>query len=97
MRNYEIAFVADPELDENALTELETRVTEKIKAIGGSPGKVDRWGRRRLAYPIRRKKDGYYVFIQAEMPETAGQELERELRMQEPIMRFLLTLQTPTA
>jgi small subunit ribosomal protein S6 len=97
MRNYEVAIVADPELDEKALADLESRVTEKIRAVGGTPGKVDRWGRKRLAYPIRKRRDGFYVFIHAEMPESAGRELERELRLQEPILRFLLTLQAPAA
>ena len=97
MRNYEVALVADPELDEKSLTELETRITEKIRAIGGTPGKVDRWGRRRLAYPIRKRRDGYYLFLQAQLPESAGVELERDLRLQEPVLRFLLTLQPAVA
>ncbi|MEX0788511.1 MAG: 30S ribosomal protein S6 [Anaerolineales bacterium] len=97
MRNYEIALVADPELDEKALAELETRVIEKIQAAGGTPGKIDRWGRRRLAYPIRKRRDGNYLFIQAQMPETAGAELDRELRLQESVLRYMLTLEVAVA
>lgn len=97
MRNYEIALVADPELDEKALAELETRVIEKIQAAGGTPGKIDRWGRRRLAYPIRKRRDGTYLFIQAQMPESAGADLDRELRLQESVLRYMLTLEPAAA
>jgi small subunit ribosomal protein S6 len=93
MRSYELAYIADPELDDSALSDLEEKVKGWISAAGGKPIKVDRWGKRRLAYPIRKRKDGYYVFITMDLPEQSGAELERGLRLDEAVMRFLITQQ----
>jgi small subunit ribosomal protein S6 len=95
MRNYEIAYIADPELDEQALKALEDRVKGVIESSSGQATKVDRWGRRRLAYPIRKKNDGYYVFIEAELPPQAGSAIERDLRFNEQILRFMITAVEP--
>ena len=93
MRNYEVAYIADPELDEASRTDLETRVKGWIEAAGGTVVSVDHWDKRRLAYPIMKKTDGYYVFIQTEMPPTAGREIERDLTINEQILRFMITAQ----
>lgn len=93
MRKYELAYIADPELDEQALNALEERVIGWIEAAEGRSIQVDRWGKRRLAYPINKRTDGYYVFIQTEMPPQAGQALERDLQLNESILRFLITAQ----
>lgn len=95
MRNYEIAYIADPELDDEALVELEEKVKGWIEAAGGKLGKIDRWGKRRLAYPIKKKTDGHYVFIHADMPAEAPTAIERDLRLSEQILRFMFTLQEP--
>ncbi len=92
MRNYELAYIADPELEEQALADLEEKVKGWIEAAGGSAKKFDRWGKRRFAYPIQKKTDGYYVFITAELPPQAGALLERDLSLNEQILRFLITL-----
>jgi small subunit ribosomal protein S6 len=91
MRNYEIAFIADAELDPETLEELTGKVKAWIEAAGGKPGKVDPWGKQRLAYPIQKKNEGFYTFIEAEMPPQAPAAVERELRLNEQIMRFLVT------
>ncbi len=96
MRNYELAFIADPELEEEALEELETRVSGWIESAGGKAVNIDRWGKRRLAYPINKKTDGYYVFISVEMPPEAGTLIERDLRLSEQILRFMITSQEHT-
>ncbi|TFH37208.1 MAG: 30S ribosomal protein S6 [Anaerolineales bacterium] len=91
MRNYEIAFIADAELDPDAISELETKVKGWIEAAGGTPGKVDQWGKRRFAYPIQKKNEGYYTFIEAEMPAQAPASVERNMRLTEQILRFMVT------
>ncbi len=93
MRNYELAFIADPDLDENSLTALEEKVKGWIESAGGSVVKVDRWGKRRLAYTIKKRHDGHYVFVQAAMPNEAGAVVERNLRLTEQVLRFMITLQ----
>jgi small subunit ribosomal protein S6 len=95
MRNYELALIADPELDEKALADLSDKIQSWVEAAGGRIVKVDDWGRRRLAYPIRRHNDGYYRFIQAELPASGSGQVEREMRLSEQIMRFMITLQEP--
>jgi small subunit ribosomal protein S6 len=93
VRNYEIVYIADPDLDENSLTTLEVKVKGWIEAAGGHVVNVDRWGKRRLAYTIKKRHDGHYVFVQATMPSAAGADVERNLRLTEQVMRFMITLQ----
>jgi small subunit ribosomal protein S6 len=95
MRNYEVAYIADPDLDEQALASLEEKISSWIQTAGGKTLQVDRWGRRRLAYPIRKRSDGFYVFLTAELPTTATAALERDLRLQESVLRFLVTSASP--
>ena len=93
MRNYEVAYIADPDLDEQALAALDERVAGWITAAGGSTIQVDRWGKRRMAYPIKKRLDGVYVFVQASLPPRATLDVERELRLQESVLRFMITAQ----
>lgn len=95
MRGYELAYIADPELDEAALTALEERVKSWVQAAGGTTGSVDRWGKRKLAYAIRKRTEGHYVVLQTEMPAQAGMALEREFNLNEQVLRFLITLRPP--
>lgn len=91
MRDYELVFIVHPDLDETALKDVVEKVKGWITESGGSIGKVDFWGKRKLAYPIRKQKEGQYVLIQARINPSACIQLERNLRFQEPVMRFLLT------
>jgi small subunit ribosomal protein S6 len=93
MRSYELAYIAHPELDETELKALEERVTGWVDAAGGKIVKVDRWGKRRLAYAIAKQNDGHYFIIDVEMPPEAGVVIERDLRLSEQILRFMITLQ----
>ncbi|OGO69568.1 MAG: 30S ribosomal protein S6 [Chloroflexi bacterium RBG_19FT_COMBO_62_14] len=93
MRNYEVAYISDPEMDEQAQTDLEAKVASWIEAAGGTTLKVDRWGKRRLAYSIKKHTDGYYVFYQVQLPPQSTRQIERDLRLTENILRFLVTLQ----
>jgi small subunit ribosomal protein S6 len=93
MRNYELAYIIDSELDEQSITAVEERVKGWIEAAGGTISNVDRWGKRRLAYPIQKRNEGYYYFVQIEMATDAGVMIERELRLSEQILRFMITSQ----
>lgn len=92
MREYELIYIVHPELDDTAVKELAGKVQGWITDAGGSISKVDFWGKRKLAYPIRKQIEGQYVFIRAQMGSTVGATLERNLRFTEPIMRYLLTV-----
>ena len=93
MRNYEVAYIADPDLDEQAQAALDERVAGWISSSGGTLQQVDRWGKRRMAYPIRKRLDGIYIFVQAQLPAPAAAQIEREMRLQESILRFMITAQ----
>jgi small subunit ribosomal protein S6 len=91
MRDYELVFIVHPDLDETALHEVVEKVKGWITETGGTIDKVDFWGKRRLAYAIRKQKEGQYVLIRTQLDPTTCIQLERNLRFQEPVMRFLLT------
>lgn len=91
MRDYELIFVIQPDLDETAVNDVVTKVKTWITDSGGSIAKVDFWGKRKLAYQIRKQKEGQYVLIKTNMEPKFGAELERNMRFLEPVLRFLLT------
>lgn len=95
MRSYELAYVVDPEVEDQSLNEIEEKVKGWIEASGGAISNVDRWGKRRLAYPIQKKNEGYYFIIQLEMPTSASGEIEREMRLNEHILRYMITSVEP--
>ena len=88
MRNYEVIFIAHPDLDENGLKGVIERVQSWITDAGGNIEKVDQWGKRRMAYPINKQREGQYVYIESQFAPNFSAELERNLRFLEPIMRF---------
>jgi small subunit ribosomal protein S6 len=91
MRNYELAYIIDSELDEQSVKAIEERVEGWIEAAGGTIKNIDRWGKKRFAYPIHKRNEGFYYFIQIEMPPNAGTLIERDLRLTEQILRFMIT------
>ena len=91
MREYELVFIVHPDLDDTALKDVIEKVSGWITEAGGSVLKVDLWGKRRMAYSIRKQKEGQYVVLKTQMEPAFGATLERNLRFLEPIMRFLIT------
>ena len=91
MRNYEVVFIVNPELDETALNGLVDRVKAWITDAGGTVAKVDLWGRRRMAYLVRKQREGQYVLVEVQMAPSFTAELERNLRFLEPVLRFVIS------
>ena len=91
MREYELTVVFSPEIsDEDMVNEIE-KVNRLVTEKGGVlNGEVKRWGKRKLAYPIRRFKEGNYVLTQFELGPEQTAELERNLQSSEGILRHLL-------
>ncbi len=92
MRNYEVVLVIHPDLDENAVNGVIEKVKGWITESGGAVAKVESWGKRRLAYLIRKQREGQYQLITAEFAPSFTAELERNLRFLEPVMRFLIVV-----
>ncbi len=90
MRDYELVFIVNPDLDDTAFKEVVEKVKGWITDSGGSVAKVDFWGKRKLAYPIRKQKEGQYVLLKTQMDPANSIQLERNLRFLEPVMRFLI-------
>ena len=91
MREYELIFIVHPDLEETATNEVFERVQGWITEAGGTINKIDPWGKRKLAYPIRKQNEGQYFFLLVQIDPTFVAELERNLRFMEPVMRFLIT------
>lgn len=91
MRSYEVVLIFHPELDETALNDALEKVKGWVTTAGGTITKVDTWGKRRLAYLIRKQREGQYFLITAEIPPVATAELDRNLRFHEPLIRFMIT------
>jgi small subunit ribosomal protein S6 len=92
MRQYEVAFIVHPDQDDTAFKEMVDRVQDWIKNAGGKVLKVDLWGKKKLAYEIRKQTEGQYVFLETEMPPAFCTELERNLGLQEAVLRYMITV-----
>ena len=90
MRDYEIASILSLNLDESGLAALTERIASWIAAAGGEVASVDNWGRRKLAYPIKKQREGHYVFWSASLPPAAPAEIERQMRLNEDVLRFMV-------
>jgi small subunit ribosomal protein S6 len=90
MREYEVVFIVHPELDESALNEVVEKVKTWITESGGEVSKVDAWGKKKLAYLIRKQSEGIYYSFTAKMAPQFSAQLERNLRFLEPVLRFLI-------
>lgn len=91
MRKYEVVLIFHPELDENALNDALEKVKGWITTAGGTITKVDTWGKRRLAYIIRKQREGIYYLVSAELSPASTTELDRNLRFHEPVIRYMIT------
>src|SRR3954468_9584770 len=91
MRRYELMLIIRPDVADDKGQAVIDRVTRQITAAGGQIVKVAPWGRRRLAYPIDRHRDGSYHIILFEAPSEAVAELERALLIPEELLRHLVT------
>jgi len=92
MRSYEVVFIVHPDLDENALKGVVDRVQGWITDSGGTVDNVDQWGKRRMAYAIRKQREGQYVFMNSQFDPTFNAELERNMRFLEPILRYSIII-----
>lgn len=91
MRKYELVCIIQADLDETAFKGAVERVQSWISEAGGSVDKTEVWGRRKLAYPIRKQREGQYVLMNVSLDPKSTSELERNIRFLEPVLRHMLT------
>jgi small subunit ribosomal protein S6 len=91
MRTYEILFIIRPDIPEEEIDGLVDPLKSVVTAAGGAVDKVDKWGKRRLAYRVKKYREGFYVLLQFSTDKTADtvKELERRLRVSDAIVKFL--------
>ena len=91
MNRYELTYIIDTALEETARKELIEKVSNLIAANGGEVEKVDEtWGKRRLAYAIDYKTEGWYVLVTFKAPADLPRELERNLEIYDSVIRYLV-------
>ena len=90
MRHYELMVILDPELEERTIAPSLDRFLTVITKSNGTVGKVDIWGRRRLAYEIKKQIEGIYAIVTIESDPAAVAELDRQLNLNESVLRTKL-------
>ena len=90
MNQYEVMYVIDTALEEQARTDLINRFSSLVEQNGGQVDRVDEWGKRRLAYTINYKTEGYYVLMYIAAPPSLPRELERNFQINENVLRYMV-------
>ena len=90
MNQYEVMYVIDAALEDSARIELIDRFSELVKKNGGEIDRVDEWGKRRLAYAINYKTEGYYVLMYIKAPTDLPKELERNFQINDKVLRSIV-------
>lgn len=88
-RVYEVMYIAQPDTAEDDITKLNEAITSLVEKDGGTVSVVEGWGRRRMAYPINKKTEGFYVLLEIEGSGQEIAELERRFRVNDTIMRYM--------
>jgi len=89
VNKYEVMFIAKP-LEDAEVDPIAEFVSNLIKKNGGNVEKVDRWGKRHLAYPVKKQADGNYVLINFEADPAVIKEIDRVMKIQDDILKHLI-------
>ena len=95
LREYEVVFVLAPNADNTEAERINAKVNEVVSSFGGKLLKLDNWGRRKLAYPIKRHSRGIFVFAKLIGKPGVIREIERNLRIADSVLRFQSNLTNP--
>jgi len=89
-REYEMVYVAQPDIGEEGLRDLSERLTQAITSQQGAISGTEIWGKRTLAYPIKKYFEGHYILQRFQMDPAGTAELDRLLRLNENVIRYLI-------
>jgi len=92
LRPYETTFIVDGQRNEEQIEAVIAKIQKLITDNGGVIRKVERWGRKRLAYPIQKKQYGFYTHIRFDTPPVVLKFLQREYQLNEAILRYLTVM-----
>ena len=90
MRNYEGVFIASPDLSTEAVKGVVTQVQELVTKNGGHVDGLQEWGKKRLAYKIKKKQEGHYFVLNFQLDSNQTKKVEQLLRLNDQLLRFLL-------
>ena len=88
MRDYETVVIMDPNFKTEAIEQTISKFTDLLTANKGKVGKIDKWGRRKLAYPISGHTDGFYIIISFKGGDKTLKELDRTLKLTDEVIRY---------
>ncbi|HKC07403.1 MAG TPA: 30S ribosomal protein S6 [Methylomirabilota bacterium] len=91
MYPYETLLILDPRLNEEEVAALLTKVQDTLKTLGGEIGKAESWGKRRLAYDMRKQREGTYAVLESKAEPATIKEFERQLKLNEQVLRYFTT------
>jgi small subunit ribosomal protein S6 len=94
LRPYEITFIAEPNFDDERVNAMISKFSEFIEKQGGEVSKVERMGKKRLAYAVEKRQYGYYVYTETKMPGEAVGPLRRWFTLSEDVFRHLVVRMT---
>jgi len=90
MHDYELVAIISPEIDEEGVSKILDKVTKSINSRGGTVGEIKNWGRRKLAYPIRKFMEADYVLARFNLMPNSVKEFEGEIGASGDILRYLV-------
>ena len=88
-REYETTFIINPEATTASIEQITGRITDTIDKLDGKLLRAENWGKKRLAYPVRKNHKGYYLYLKYLGYSDLVHEIERNLRMLEPVIKYL--------
>lgn len=97
MRPYEVMVIYDVGLEETDIRKQVDRVIDLVRSRGGTPGRVDHWGRRTFAYEVKHRSEGYYVLIEAVAEPATMSEVDRLLALEDSVLRYKILRQPEKA
>ena len=90
MPSYELIYIVNPNINEETLPESISKVTEIITKAGGSVVETIQWGRKKLAYPIKKFSEGNYILAKVETDTTSIRKIDASLKMNDDVLRHLV-------
>jgi small subunit ribosomal protein S6 len=92
VRSYEVIFILDPALGDDGVEAAAAAAKATLAKSGGEVVEIQKWGKKRLAYDIKKRREGHYVYLRVQAPGKAVAELERHLKIAEPVLKYLTVL-----
>jgi len=90
MNKYEVMYILDGKLSEDAMDAQVEKYKSLVTSSGGEVEKADKWGMKKFAYPIEKKSEGYYVLMNFSAASSFPQEMERQMKISDEVMRYIV-------